>query len=251
MPRFDAVLFDNGNTLFYRTSPIDSIVELARQRGVSVTDGTARLAWQEVKEAKRKAKREGGPDHRLERNASSDAHRRFYLRQYAPLDDLVAGMAELFYDGHKTSPRTMVPYPDTEQVLCALRDAGVRIGIVSNTGWDISKGYERAGLAASIDVWVLSWQHGTAKPNSRLFTHACEQLGVDPTRTLMVGNDAEADGGAADVGCTCLVLPEVGPGQRRGLDHVLQLVGVDAAVTASMAYGSPPAAADVVTSKTA
>jgi putative hydrolase of the HAD superfamily len=102
----------------------------------------------------------------------------------------------------------------------------VRIGIVSNTGWDISQGYAHAGLGGLIDTWVLSWQHGTAKPDPWLFAHACERLRVNPARALMVGNDAEADGGAAAVGATVLILPEVQPEEPRGLKAVLDLVGL-------------------------
>lgn len=221
MSRFDAVLFDNGQTLFHRTSPIDSIVELTRRHGHAVSTTSARDAWASVKAAKR-----SGPEHRRRRNASREAHRAYYIDQYAPLETLAPGLAEIFYADHKTSPETMVPYPDTPGVLRALHDHGLGIGIISNTGWDISRGYARAGLLELIDTWVLSWEHGTAKPDPQLFRIGCERLGVAPERALMVGNDGEADSGAVAVGATALILPAVAHGQPRGLDAVLDLVGI-------------------------
>lgn len=224
MLRFDAVLFDNGHTLFYRPSAVDSIVSLAMRCGVAVSESEAVQAWETVK-----ANKQRGPEHRRERNSSRDAHHDYYVRQYGPLEEIAPGLAELFYVEHKTSPRLMSPYPDTPLVLRALRRAGVAVGIVSNTGWDISQGYMLAGVDDLIDTWVLSWQHGTAKPDPRLFTHACEELGVAPSRVLMVGNDAEADGGAAAIGATVLILPEVGSGEERGLGRVLDLLDIPGA----------------------
>lgn len=221
MSRFDAVLFDNGKTLFHRLSAVDSIVSLAVRCGVTVSASDAAAAWATVK-----ANKQRGPEHRLERNSSSEAHHGYYVRQYQPLEQIAPGLAELFYVEHKTSPRTMLPYPDAPPVLRALKRAGLAVGIVSNTGWDISQGYMLAGIDDLIDTWVLSWQHGTAKPDARLFTHACEQLEVERARVLMVGNDAEADGGAAAIGATVLILPEVSSGEERGLGRVLDLLDI-------------------------
>ncbi len=219
--RFDAVLFDNGETLFYRSDPVASLIELARSRGLELTEEHARRTWAKVRQ-----ENAGGFANRLRRNASREAHRSYYVSQYGPLAEIAPGMPELFYAHHKTSVHTMLPYPDTRPVLLALKRSGIRIGIVSNTGWDISEGYAQAGLAHLVDAWVLSWQHGSAKPDPELFLRACDRLGVPPQRVLMVGNDAEADGGAAAVGATTLILPRVAPGECRGLDAVADLVGV-------------------------
>ncbi len=219
--RFDAVLFDNGETLFYRSDPVVSLIELARARGLELSEERARRAWAKIPQ-----KNASGLANRVRRNASREAHRSYYVRQYRPLEEIAPGMPELFYVHHKTSVQTMLPYPDVQPILDALQCGGIRVAIVSNTGWDISEGYAQAGLRHLIDAWVLSWQHGSAKPDPKLFLHACERLGVPPRRVLMVGNDAEADGGAAAVGATTLILPVVLPGDPRGLDAVLDLVGI-------------------------
>ena len=44
----------------------------------------------------------------------------------------------------------MVPYPDSPAVLKAFSSAGLPIGIVSNTGWSIDRGYAATGLDAFI-----------------------------------------------------------------------------------------------------
>ncbi len=217
------MLFDNGGTLFERTSAAEAIVRLAAERGVRVAPADARARWRALKAAKSKS-----PEERLARNRSAEAHRASYLAHYEPLDDICEGLAVAMYEHYKTSPDTMVPYADTRGTLQLLREARVAVGIVSNTGWNIRKGYQQAGLAQLIDLFVLSHEHGRAKPDPALVQHACDQLGVEPAATLMVGNDALADGGAASgVGCPCLILPPAPVGARRGLAHVLALAGLN------------------------
>jgi hypothetical protein len=74
------------------------------------------------------------------------------------------GLAELMYDEWKTSPLTMVPYPDTPPVLKAFSGAGLPIGIVSNTGWSIDWGYAVTGLDAFIATFVLSCDRASPSP---------------------------------------------------------------------------------------
>jgi haloacid dehalogenase superfamily, subfamily IA, variant 3 with third motif having DD or ED/haloacid dehalogenase superfamily, subfamily IA, variant 1 with third motif having Dx(3-4)D or Dx(3-4)E len=70
---------------------------------------------------------------------------------------------------------------------------------------------------------VLSYEVGAIKPEPAIFRHACAELGVQPTRALMVG-DTTADAGAAQVGCSTLVLPATPPGEPHGLAAILGLL---------------------------
>ncbi len=230
MLHFDAVLFDSGDTLFHKRLIPEALVRLSAGLGVSIGEDEAAAAWREAK-----ARTDIDPEVVFGRNRSEEGHRRYYLERYRPLDEMVPGLGRAFYSGFKTDAGSMVPYPDTADTLLRLRSHGVRIGVVSNTGWDIRKGYEIAGIDHLVDTFVLSYQEGIAKPEKDLFIEACRRLEVRPERSIMVGNDARADGGAAVVGCTCLILPPVGRGETRGLDAVLRLIGIDHADAASAA----------------
>ena len=94
---------------------------------------------------------------------------------------------------------------------------------MSDCGSDIRSIFRHHGLDVFVDHFVLSFEHGTAKPDPRMFQLACDALGVAPMRTLMVGDKASTDGGADELGITCLVIP---PGGRRpdALRAVLSLV---------------------------
>jgi HAD superfamily hydrolase (TIGR01549 family) len=220
--RFAAVLFDNGDTLFHKPLAPPAIKTLATRLGRPISEPEAVAAWASVKAYKRSITDE---DLIFGRNRSARGHQRYYTTCYAPLDEIAPGLASAFYTHFKTNPASMIPYPDTSDVLRALRETGLALGIVSNTGWDIRAGYRRAGIDHLIDTFVLSFEHGIAKPERDLFEIACSNLAVEPSEVLMVGNNGLADSGAAALGCTCLILPPVSRGEVRGLDAVLRLAG--------------------------
>ncbi|MFI6937921.1 HAD family hydrolase [Streptomyces sp. NPDC050418] len=128
------------------------------------------------------------------------------------------------YDRHMT-PAAWGPYPDTEQVLRGLRERGIRVGVVSNIGWDLRPVFREHGLDPYIDAYVLSFEHGIQKPDPRLFAVALERLGVAPQDALMVGDDRRADGGAAELGCAVHFVDHLPAAERPGqLLPVLALV---------------------------
>ncbi|MET7941339.1 HAD-IA family hydrolase [Streptomyces sp. NPDC005302] len=115
---------------------------------------------------------------------------------YLPGPDL----HDALYERHM-APAAWTPYPDAAEVLGALRERGVAVGVVSNIGWDLRPVFREHGLDAHVGAYALSYEHGVQKPDPRLFEVACAALGVAPEDTLMVGDDRRADGGAAALGC--------------------------------------------------
>jgi HAD superfamily hydrolase (TIGR01493 family) len=220
--RLEAVLFDNGGTLTHRTSPVAAVRALAARLGMPIGEEDAARCWRRSKEHSRTlmAAKRG------RRNLSRADHRAAYVAGYAPFEEIAPGLADLMYNEWKTNPLTMVPYPDTLPVLKSFANAGLPIGIVSNTGWSIQDGYAASGLDAFVGTFVLSCDLGAAKPDPEPFLLACERLGVAPAKTLMVGNNRLADSGAICVGCHCLLLPPVPPGATRGLRAAADLAGV-------------------------
>ncbi|TCP56672.1 HAD superfamily hydrolase (TIGR01493 family)/HAD superfamily hydrolase (TIGR01509 family)/HAD superfamily hydrolase (TIGR01549 family) [Tamaricihabitans halophyticus] len=108
-------------------------------------------------------------------------------------------IADRVYD-QLISPDNWFAYPDTGRALRELRAAGVAVGVVSNIAWDIRVAFARYGLHELVDCYVLSYEFGATKPDARIFEHACAKLGLAPEQTLMVGDSAEADGGATAIG---------------------------------------------------
>ncbi|UFS97463.1 HAD family hydrolase [Nocardia huaxiensis] len=98
-------------------------------------------------------------------------------------------------------PLSWTPYPDTGNVLRALAERGVRVAIVSNTGFDPRRAFISRGWDRYVTHFTLSFEVGATKPDPRIFRSALERLGVAPDRALMVGDSVEADGGAIAIGC--------------------------------------------------
>ena len=91
------------------------------------------------------------------------------------------------------------PYPDALETLQCAREQGMATALISNISFDIRPHLAAAGLLDHFDAVVLSYEVGLIKPDPRIFALACEKLGVDPARAVMVG-DHPADGGGAALG---------------------------------------------------
>jgi putative hydrolase of the HAD superfamily len=82
-------------------------------------------------------------------------------------------------------------YEDTLPVLAALREHGLKIGLVSNTGRDLDAFVAHHSL--DVDAAVGSGTHGKTKPHPAIFLSALEQLGVTAEEAAMVGDSPEDD----------------------------------------------------------
>ncbi len=82
--------------------------------------------------------------------------------------------------------------PDAAPTLAALRERGLRIGMLSNTHWPRrfhERFLERDGLVELIDARLYTSEMPFQKPHASAFLSACEALGVDdPARAVFVGD---------------------------------------------------------------
>ncbi|MGW5371134.1 HAD family hydrolase [Streptomyces sp. NPDC004009] len=159
------------------------------------------------------------------RDKSAEQHRAAYTglsrRVALPRPEL----HDALYERHM-SPAAWSPYQDAADVLRTLRERGIGVGVVSNIGWDLRPVFREHGLDACVDAYVLSYEHGVQKPDPRLFSAACAELGADPREVLMVGDNRTADGGAAALGCRVHFVDHLPVAQRPdALLPVLDLVG--------------------------
>ncbi len=96
----------------------------------------------------------------------------------------------------------------SEALLDSLRDRGLKTGLVSNTWdprWLLERDLEQMGLLSRLDTTVFSSEVGVRKPRPEIFYRALDELGVDPERSVFVGDRLEADiKGAGDLGMTTI-----------------------------------------------
>jgi HAD superfamily hydrolase (TIGR01549 family) len=92
----------------------------------------------------------------------------------------------------------------THALLDALRERGLKVGLVSNAfdpEWLLREDLEAMGLAERLDTAVFSSVVGKRKPHPEIFERALAELGVAACDALMVGDSRRADvGGAAALG---------------------------------------------------
>ena len=111
-------------------------------------------------------------------------------------------------------PSSWQPYPDVRAALERLRDKGIPVAVVSNIAWDVRTSFDRFDLTGLVTDFVLSFQEGSVKPGEKIFRIACDRIGVDPAHVLMIGDSAEADGGAAALGCAVEIIPALPTNER-------------------------------------
>ena len=212
------VLFDWGDTLFAPPDAAVVIADVAARRGVVLAPGRPGEIWRDLWE-KGKTPEELAKG----RDLSMEAHRTAWTSLFETADVHVPGIGRELYD-RVMDPAAWVPYPDTEPTLRALRDRGVKVGIVSNVPRDLGDIFAKQGLNGLVDAFVHSFQVGAEKPDPRIFLAACDRLGTRPGETLMVGDHPVADGGAAGAGLLFYLLPPHQGHGERGLGRVIDIV---------------------------
>jgi putative hydrolase of the HAD superfamily len=100
------------------------------------------------------------------------------------------------------------PLPGVLQALAALRARGLALAVVSN--WDCSLGERLRETGIEPDVSVSCAEAGAAKPDPAIFGIALERLGVEPRRTLHVGDTPEDEEGARAAGVHFAAAPLTG-----------------------------------------
>ena len=82
---------------------------------------------------------------------------------------------------------------DVDTVLSSLRNAGLKLGIVSNAVSSTRDRLAKLSLDKYFDVIILSGEVGHQKPAPEIFEIALENLSLKPEDTVHVGDDYDAD----------------------------------------------------------
>ena len=226
-----AVLFDFAGTVLMPLDAPTWVTHAANRAGVRLAqDEIAALAQRYLE-----AGLPGGPypDDVPEevarmyavRDLGPEEHRAAYMGLLSTVPEPAPGFTQAMYE-EVLGPEGWVAYPDAAPAVSALQDAGLRVGLISNIGYELRPILAAHGLGDLAQRCTLSCEHRIMKPDVRLFQAALAQLESEPGETLMVGDHATADTGGVALGMRTLVLPMTPPGPPHGLDAVLRLVGV-------------------------
>ena len=121
--------------------------------------------------------------------------------------DVEPALAERIWARVQATQKELAPFDDAVPALRALREAGLRLGVISNMGRELAAILDHLGLAAHLDTWMSSEEAGVAKPHAAIFRAALEQAGVQAGDALFVGDSYESDVlGARDAGMQAALL---------------------------------------------
>jgi FMN phosphatase YigB (HAD superfamily) len=209
MTSFRAVLFDAGDTLVRLSGGGEQLLHVAAARL-----GCDRLDAADVGQVWRRVVGQASSADEMAkgRDLSPVRHRAVWTDLYARAgcDGLAPGLGEALYD-LTVDPGSWEAFPDAEPTLRALKELGLPVAVVSDTGFDLRPVLDAVGLSPWLDAVVMSFELGVCKPDPQPFLTACERLGIDPSETLMAG-------------ICVLLLPAAPASGPRGLDRVLSLV---------------------------
>ena len=220
VPPIEAVLFDFANTLFRMVPTAQFLGRIWAEAGRAPETLDAAAVAEQVHAAGRLPHVAAA---QVGRDTSVEKHREATEIWFAEVPAF-AGIEEIAYRA-VVDLECWYPYDDTATVLRALHERGVPVGVVSDICFDLRENFAAHGLGECVGAYSLSYELGCEKPDPRMFLKACADLGADPRRTLMVGDNAARDGGAVACNLRAFLLPAEPKTGQRGLDAVLRLVG--------------------------
>jgi len=188
----EAIFLDHGNTL--RVVVKDEEFQAQARQQLATLVGTEKspeefCAWldERYKVCKQRAKES------MIEASEKDLWTRCMLPEWPP--EKIAPLAGKLTRLWRDRDGRRIPRPDTEHVIIELDRRGYRLGIIANTitETEIPDWLDESGLAQYFDAVILSSIYGRRKPGPEIYWEAARRIGVDPARSVYVGDNPSRD----------------------------------------------------------
>jgi putative hydrolase of the HAD superfamily len=204
------VTFDAANTLIRLTSPASqTYAEVARRFGAVLDPVRLNRAFLEAWKDVPRLPDQIGP--------RSDDGRSWWRDLVATTLSLAAYRVDPFPDYFDavyeefTRPGIWQLRPGVTQVLFALTQAGMRLGVLSNFDRRLYSILKTLGVLDQFEHVIISSEVGADKPSPRIFDEVLRRFQVGPKEVLHVGDEEQIDGiGARSAGMSAFVLGQDG-----------------------------------------
>lgn len=187
-----AIFLDAGGTLFY---PFPSVghyySKIAARHGCKVDAGDVEAAFRRVWH-----EHDGIGD--LKSYCDEKIEKTFWRKIVSGVFKDFKGIRsfDLFFDELHAlfgEPSVWKLFPEVEEVLRALKERGLILGLVSNWDSRLLKLCAGLGLDPYLDFKVISAAFGAAKPSPKIFEEALRKAHVKAGEALHVGDSLEDD----------------------------------------------------------
>lgn len=203
MTQITAVTFDLWQTLL-----LDSR-ELGRARAQVRLDGTAEALRKfgeaypidHIREAYRACYRQCHQIREQNLDVSFREQVEIFINNISPglvsrLDEgTIQAICDIYADSFFVHPP--VPHPDAVAVLRGVKEMGLRIGLISNTGMTPGVTFRRylgqQGILEYFDALTFSDEVKLTKPSNEIFLLTLQVLGVRPAQSVHVGDHVQND----------------------------------------------------------
>ncbi len=228
-PRVKAVTFDAVGTLFHLRAPVGEIyLERARCHGLESSDPD--LARKLTESFRRGFRSQGSlafPNQPADRIAALEREwwkavvTATFGPYHRPLD--FEAFFEDLYNMFRTAEGWRLD-SDAVRVLEALRDRGMKIGLVTNYDSRVLDVLESLGIRRLFDAVTVSTLVGAAKPDRLIFEKACAALSCLPAQAVHIGDDYEEDlRGAVQAGLHAFLYDPGGRYRDQNLPRICKL----------------------------
>ena len=181
----EAVLFDAAETLFTTRGSVGEIYgSVAREFGCSAPVSAIQAAF--VRQF-----RHSGP---LSTDKEKEWWKDVVYRVFSEVG-MVRDFDRFFdavYDRFRDSEGWML-FPETREVLEALKGRGLKLGVVSNFDSRLYSVMRSLEILSFFDAVTISSETGYAKPHPEIFRTALRALDAPAEQTLLVGDNLEDD----------------------------------------------------------
>jgi putative hydrolase of the HAD superfamily len=129
----------------------------------------------------------------------------------------------------------MCAFPETSSVLRSLREAGLRLGVLTDVPYGMPMKFVRRDLDGAqifnlLDSVLTSAMVGLRKPEPAGYHALASSLGVAPSAMLYVGNEPKDVIGAQRAGITSVLVNRAGAAPRHGQNFTVpslsEIIGI-------------------------